>query len=149
MRVNRSVNRALIFSVSLLVLLTMGTLAGAQEEEAPAPEATPTYTVAPATDSLAMAPNDSTMIAREIQAMIKQEQSSFSYRVKNSGIGQNYMKGGLFMHFLLLASVVGLVFIIERLWTLSRALFVKMAFKVLSKNVRKHEAQSPPFFIRG
>jgi biopolymer transport protein ExbB len=68
-----------------------------------------------------MAPNDSTAIAREVQAMIKKEQSSFSYRVKNSGIGQNYMKGGLFMHFLLLASVVGLVFIIERLWTLSRA----------------------------
>ncbi|UCG53708.1 MAG: MotA/TolQ/ExbB proton channel family protein [Candidatus Latescibacterota bacterium] len=53
--------------------------------------------------------------------MIKKEQSGFVYRVKHSGIGQNYAKGGLFMHFLLLASVIGLVFIIERLWTLSRA----------------------------
>lgn len=120
MRVNRSVKWALLFSVSVLILLTLGSYAGAQNEEAPATTA-PEYTTVPATDSLAMAPNDSTMLAKEIQAMIKKEQSSFSYRIKNSGIGQNYMKGGVFMHFLLLASIIGLVFIIERLWTLSRA----------------------------
>ena len=120
MRVNRSINRTLVFSVSLLALLFMGSFAIAQEGEAPTTD-TATYTVAPATEMLATAPNDSVAIAREIQAMIQKEQSSFSYRVKNSGIGQNYQKGGVFMHFLLLASVVGLVFIIERLWTLSRA----------------------------
>jgi len=120
MRVNRSVKWALLFSVSVLMLLTLGTYAGAQNEEAPATTA-PEYTTVPATDSLAMAPNDSTMLAKEIQAMIKKEQSSFTYRIKNSGIGQNYIKGGVFMHFLLLSSIIGLVFIIERLWTLSRA----------------------------
>ncbi|MEJ2721347.1 MAG: MotA/TolQ/ExbB proton channel family protein [bacterium] len=120
MRVNRSVKWALLFSVSVLMLITLGSYAGAQNEEAPATTA-PEYTTVPATDSLAVAPNDSTMLAKEIQAMIKKEQSSFSYRIKNSGIGQNYLKGGVFMHFLLLASIIGLVFIIERLWTLSRA----------------------------
>jgi biopolymer transport protein ExbB len=41
--------------------------------------------------------------------------------MKRSGIGTLYVKGGNFMHPLLVASIIGLVFIIERLWTLSRA----------------------------
>jgi biopolymer transport protein ExbB len=36
-------------------------------------------------------------------------------------VGQNYIKGGFFMHFLLTCSIIALVFIIERAWTLSRA----------------------------
>jgi len=74
-----------------------------------------------AMDSLAMAPNDSTVLAAEIKALIKKEQSGFWNRLKRSGVGQNYIKGGIFMHPLLLCSIIGLVFIIERFWTLSRA----------------------------
>jgi biopolymer transport protein ExbB len=74
-----------------------------------------------AMDSLAMAPNDSTVLAAEIKALIKKEQSGFWNRLKRSGVGQNYIKGGIFMHPLLLCSIIGLVFIIERVWTLSRA----------------------------
>ncbi len=73
------------------------------------------------TDSLAMAPNDSTVLAAEIRAIIKKEQSGFWNRLKRSGIGQNFIKGGKFMYPLLLCSIIGLLFIIERLWTLSRA----------------------------
>jgi biopolymer transport protein ExbB len=98
-------------------MLSVCVSALAQEESVE--PATPT--TVPATDSLAMAPNDSTALAAEIQALIKKEQSGLINRVKRSGIGQNFLKGGLFMYPLLFASIFGLVFIIERLWTLSRA----------------------------
>ncbi|MBI4720589.1 MAG: hypothetical protein HY770_05110 [Chitinivibrionia bacterium] len=74
-----------------------------------------------ANDSLALASNDSTALADGIKALIKQEESGFWNRLKRSGIGVLYVKGGIFMHPLLLCSIIGLVFIIERLWTLSRA----------------------------
>jgi biopolymer transport protein ExbB len=108
--------RTLLFVACLLVLLSFGSYAVAQEEEM-----TPASASVPATDSLAMAPNDSTVLAKEIRALIKKEQSGFVNRVKRSGIGQNYLKGGLFMYPLLLCSIIGLVFIIERLWTITRA----------------------------
>jgi biopolymer transport protein ExbB len=114
------VKRALPFVAFVLLMTSVCISAVAQEESAePAAQSTPTSV--PATDSLAMAPNDSTVIAAEIQALIKKEQSGLINRVKRSGIGQNFLKGGLFMYPLLLASIIGLVFIIERLWTLSRA----------------------------
>ena len=75
----------------------------------------------PESDSLAMAPNDSTVLARETQSQIRKEKSGFGYRLRHSGLGDLYARGGIFMHPLLLCSIVGLVFIIERLWTLSRA----------------------------
>lgn len=101
--------------VSLIVL--SGLPAHAQEETA----AVSGPAMISASDSLAMAPNDSSEIATEIKAIIKKEQSGFVNRLKRSGVGQNYIKGGNFMHPLLIASIIGLVFIIERLWTLSRA----------------------------
>lgn len=72
-------------------------------------------------DSFLAAPNDSAEVATAIAEIIRKERSGFINRVKRSGIGQNYMAGGFFMHLLLMCSLVALVFIIERLWTLSRA----------------------------
>lgn len=120
------VKRTLSLFTFLLVTMSITVLAVAQEgdtamEEATAATAPTEPTSVPATDSLATSPNDSTAIAAEIQEIIRKEQSGFVNRVKRSGIGQNYVKGGPFMHPLLLASIIGLVFIIERLWTLSRA----------------------------
>ena len=46
---------------------------------------------------------------------------SFFGRIRNSALGQIYIKGGICMHPLLLCAILGLVLIIERLWTLSRA----------------------------
>ncbi|MEE9270289.1 MAG: MotA/TolQ/ExbB proton channel family protein [Candidatus Krumholzibacteria bacterium] len=114
------VKRTLSLVAFVLLLVTLGTTAPAQEG-AEGADTTVAATGILVTDSLAMAPNDSVAIATEIQAIIKKEQSGFVYRVKQSGIGQNYVKGGLFMYPLLLCSIIGLVFIIERLWTLSRA----------------------------
>jgi len=120
------VKRTLSLFTFLLVAMSIVALAVAQEGDTATGEAMEAAapaepTSVPATDSLATSPNDSTAIAAEIQEMIRKEQSGFINRVKRSGIGQNYVKGGPFMHPLLLSSIIGLVFIIERLWTLSRA----------------------------
>jgi biopolymer transport protein ExbB len=111
-------------SFAFVSVVLFASVAAAQEGTV-APAATATVAV---TDSLAMAPNDSTALATQIAAMIKKEQSSFSYRLKNSGLGQLYIKGGNFMHPLLICSLIGLVYIIERLWTLTRARINVRAF---------------------
>jgi biopolymer transport protein ExbB len=116
MQVSNYVKRTPYIVAFMLVFVIFAGYAMAQDEAtAPMP------TGVSATDSLAMAPNDSTFLATEIQALIKKEQSGFINRVKRSGIGQNFLKGGMFMYPLLLCSLIGLVFILERLWTLSRA----------------------------
>lgn len=38
-----------------------------------------------------------------------------------TGLGDMYVRGGVFMHWLLLSAIIGLSYVIERLWTLSRA----------------------------
>jgi biopolymer transport protein ExbB len=125
MQLTITVKRTLSSIAFMLVLLTVGTNALAQDEaQEPAMQEAvePAASTGPSpTDSLAMAPNDSVAIATEIAALIKKEQSGFVNRVKRSGIGQNFVKGGNFMYPLLLCSIIGLVFIFERLWTLSRA----------------------------
>jgi biopolymer transport protein ExbB len=45
----------------------------------------------------------------------------FLFRVRNSYLGQMYGKGGICMHPLLLCAIMGLVLIVERMWTLARA----------------------------
>ncbi len=72
-------------------------------------------------DSFLTAPNDSAQTATAIAEMIRKENGKLINRIKNSGLGQLYIKGGMFMHPLLLCSVIGLVLCLERLWTLSRA----------------------------
>ncbi|MDH4337519.1 MAG: hypothetical protein OEX18_09635, partial [Candidatus Krumholzibacteria bacterium] len=72
-------------------------------------------------DSFLTAPNDSVEVAAAIAEMIRKENAKIQNRVKNSGLGQLYIKGGNFMHALLICSIVGLVLSLERLWTLSRA----------------------------
>lgn len=113
---------------ALVLLIASAGVAGAQEEQAAevteqaVAEEAVEETTAPSTAVEFMnAPNDSTEIAAGIQELIRKEQSGIINRVKRSGIGQNYIKGGFFMHFLLTCSLIALVFIIERAWTLSRA----------------------------
>lgn len=48
-------------------------------------------------------------------------QRGFFGRISNSYLGQMYSKGGICMHPLLLCAILGLVLIIERMWTLWRA----------------------------
>jgi biopolymer transport protein ExbB len=99
------------------VVLVLGAVAAADQGAAPSAGGA----AISAADSLAMAPNDSTAMAKDVQALVKKQHSGLGYRLRHSGLGELYAKGRFFMHPLLLCSVVGLVFIIERLWTLSRA----------------------------
>jgi biopolymer transport protein ExbB len=117
-----------VYVVIAAVLMVTAALAFAQDggegtvaEQAVA-DASLDVTHSPAmVDSFFAAPNDSAEIAAGIQEIIRKERSGFVNRVKRSGVGQNYIKGGFFMHFLLTCSLIALVFIIERAWTLSRA----------------------------
>jgi biopolymer transport protein ExbB len=81
----------------------------------------PTWNAQSEQDSLSMAKGDSLAAARKIADMVERERLGWMYNLKHSGIGEKYTKGGIFMHFLLIASVIALVFIIERLFTLFRA----------------------------
>jgi biopolymer transport protein ExbB len=137
----RELLRQKIYSVllgALVLLIAFAAFAGAQEDQtAQGTEQTTEQTtettsdqapgedMPPPTGSMTVeflaAPNDSSEVAAGIQELIRKERSGFLNRVKRSGLGQNYIKGGFFMHFLLTCSLIALVFIIERAWTLSRA----------------------------
>jgi len=103
--------------IIIAALVVFGSIASADQGNAP-PALGATVSSA---DSLAMAPNDSTALARQAQALLKKQQSGLGYRMRHSGLGDLYARGGVFMHPLLICSIVGLIFIFERLWTLSRA----------------------------
>jgi biopolymer transport protein ExbB len=131
--------RCFLLLGAVVLLVAFAGIAGAQEEQAapgteqqtteqtaePATQQpgadTTTATAEPMQIQFLDAPNDSAEVAAGIQELIRKERSGFINRVKRSGLGQNYIKGGFFMHPLLACSLIALVFIIERLWTLSRA----------------------------
>jgi biopolymer transport protein ExbB len=127
--------RSFVLLGAVVLLIAFAGVAGAQDQAAQdqaaeesteqTTEQTTTESTPAPTDAMAVeflsAPNDSAEIAAGIQELIRKERSGFVNRVKRSGLGQNYIKGGFFMHFLLTCSIIALVFIIERAWTLSRA----------------------------
>jgi biopolymer transport protein ExbB len=132
-------NRHFITIGALIAVTVFGGVAAAQDEGQSAEETTAEVAEAPTMnpavmDSFMTAPNDSSEVAAGIAELIRKERSGFINRIKRSGIGQNYIKGGFFMHFLLTCSIIALVFIIERAWTLSRA---RVNVKSLMMNVVK------------
>jgi biopolymer transport protein ExbB len=92
-------------------------------------------------DSFLTAPNDSAQVASAVAEMIRKENAKFMNRLKNSGLGQLYVKGGIFMHPLLLCSIVGLVLCLERMWTLSRAR--SNTKKLMTDVIRALRAEGP------
>ena len=93
----------------------------ANEESTPPPPPPPEYQVQSEMDSLALAKGDSIAVARKIEDMLERKKLGWLYNLKHSGVGEKYVQGGNFMHGLLFASIIGVVFIIERLFTLFRA----------------------------
>jgi biopolymer transport protein ExbB len=132
--------RYLMVIGAVLVLTVTGGIAAAQEDTTQA-ASTPAPPPAGATIQFADAPNDSAEVAAGIEALIQKERSGIINRIKRSGIGQNYIKGAFFMHFLLACSIIALVFIIERAWTLSRA---RTNVKALMMRVVKGLRESGP-----
>ncbi len=110
---------SILFTLILVIVWFSPVVLLAQEEEAIQTE--PEWTVQSKLDSLAMARGDSIAAARKIEDMIERARLGWFYNLKHSGVGEKYTQGGNFMHGLLLASIVGVVFIIERLFTLFRA----------------------------
>ncbi len=136
--------RAIFVFAAVVAVVSTGTLAHAQEATESATAASDTVTEqamgaeAPMSmssalsDSFLSAPNDSSEIAAGIAEIIRKENSGFINRVKKSGMGKLFLQGGLFMWPLLACSIIALVFIIERTYTLSRA---KVNVKVLMQKV--------------
>jgi len=90
---------------------------GGAEAAAPA-----TMTVQSARDSIGTAANDSMVVASQVELMAEKKRlGTVLYNLKHSGIGKQFLAGGIFMYPLLLASIVAIVFIIERMFTLARA----------------------------
>ncbi len=114
---------SVLFAFVMLFILVAPVCIAAQEaaQESAAPPPPPEYTVQSESDSLALARGDSVAVARKIEDMLERKRLGWFYNLKHSGVGEKYVQGGNFMHGLLLASIIGLVFIIERLFTLFRA----------------------------
>ncbi len=113
-----SVKAIFIASVLFLVLISPVVVSAQDTTE----EVKPEYFVQSEQDSLGVARNDSATVASEIADMAeKKKLGVVLYNLKHSGIGEKYIQGGNFMHALLLSSIIGVVFIIERLVTLARA----------------------------
>ncbi len=116
---NRFNSLALIMAIMAGVLV-LGMAAafsqGTGEQAAPA-AAAPSV----GTDELAMSKGDSLAIAKKIENMQERARLGWFYTVRYSGLGDFYVRGGVFMHPLLACSIIALVFILERLFTLSRA----------------------------
>ena len=137
---------------AIVLLIAFAGIAGAQdqqteqgteqttEQDTAGVSPTPTESM---TIEFLSAPNDSAEVAAGIQELIRKERSGFVNRVKRSGLGQNYIKGGFFMHFLLTCSLIALVFIIERAWTLSRArVNVKSLMMMVVRALREEGVQA-------
>jgi biopolymer transport protein ExbB len=77
----------------------------------------------PRTDPVAATPDSvaADSVASVASVSTTPSDHSFFDRVRSSALGQLYIKGGVCMHPLLLCAILGLVLIIERMWTLSRA----------------------------
>ncbi len=116
-KTNSSVRSILLISVLLVAFASVAVVAQEVEETVESE-----FTVQAETDSLATAKKDSMVVAKAVKDMAEKKRLGVVlYNLKHSGIGAKYTQGGNFMHALLLASIIGVVFIIERLVTLSRA----------------------------
>lgn len=116
---NRFNSLALVVTIMVSVLI-LGMAAafsqGTGEQAAPA-AAAPSV----GQDELAMSKGDSLAVAKKIENMQERARLGWFYKVRYSGLGDFYVRGGVFMHPLLACSIIALVFILERLFTLSRA----------------------------
>lgn len=111
---------AVLFAVAMFVVVGVCLVAAhAQETGTAAPEAAATSVSGQ--DSLAMSKADSVGLTKKIENLQERKRLGWFYNIRYSGLGDFYVRGGVFMHPLLLCSIIALVFILERIFTLSRA----------------------------
>jgi len=113
--------KALLSAFALCLVIVSPSVLCAQTggAEAAAPGTT---TLQSARDSIGTAANDSMLVASQVELMAEKKRlGPVVYNLKHSGIGKQYVAGGIFMHPLLICSIVAIVFLIERAVTLARA----------------------------
>lgn len=115
----RNTVQGLLGVLTLAAVLSFPVLGLAQEETSDGPNV---EGIMATSDSLGFASTDSAaevpvVIERRTGLMGAIERSPFG----KTGAGELFVKGGNFMWWLLAAALLGLVFMIERLWTLNRA----------------------------
>jgi biopolymer transport protein ExbB len=117
---NRSTSGVLILLILAVILcFAMATANSQGTPGTVAPAGTETSVAS--RDSLGMAKADSMTLAKRIDDMKEHARLGWMYRIRYSGLGDFYIRGGIFMHPLLGCSIAGAVFIIERIYTLNRA----------------------------
>lgn len=112
---------AVFFAVAVVAVAWIYIAAASSQETSTAPAATETVSQAAGQDELAMSKGDSIAMAKRIQNMAERKRLGWFYNIRYSGLGDFFVRGGGYMWPLLAASIIALVFIIERLFTLSRA----------------------------
>ncbi len=109
-----------ILSVAICAVMVSGPVdVLAQQEEGET--AQQEFKLQSGVDSLALAKGDSMAVAKKIEDKMEREKLGWLYNIRHSGIGEKFVQGGNFMYGLLVASIVMVVYIIERLITLTRA----------------------------
>ncbi len=115
----RNTVQGLLCVFMLATVLSIPTLSFAQDETTDGPNV---EGIMAASDSLGFAASDS---GGEVPVIIERREglmgASERSPIGKSGAGELFVKGGNFMWWLLSAALLGLVFMIERLWTLNRA----------------------------
>ena len=129
---NRSTS-GVFFALILAVFLCCAMAAYSQESAEKSTSGT-TETAVSGQDSLGMAKADSMSLAKKVDDMKEHARLGWVYKIRYSGLGDWYVRGGIFMHPLLGCSIAGAVFIIERIYTLNRA---RIDTKHLMENVLK------------
>ena len=129
---NRS-SSTVLFALALAIFLCCAMAAYSQESAGQAASTT-TETSVSGQDSLGMVKADSMGLARKVDDLRERARLGWVYKIRYSGLGDWYVRGGVFMHPLLGCSIAGAVFIIERVYTLNRA---RVDTKKLMENVLK------------
>jgi biopolymer transport protein ExbB len=109
------------FALALAVFLCCAMAAYSQEPAGQTAAPVTTETSVSWQDSLGMAKGDSMAMAKKVDDMRERARLGWVYKIRYSGLGDWYVRGGVFMHPLLGCSIAGAVFIIERIYTLNRA----------------------------
>jgi biopolymer transport protein ExbB len=117
---NRSTSGVLVLMI-LAVILCFAMATANSQGTAPTTASSATETSVGGSDSLGMAKADSMTVMRKIDDMRERARLGWVYKIRYSGLGDWYVRGGVFMHPLLGCSIAGAVFIIERIYTLNRA----------------------------
>ncbi len=115
----RNTVQGLLCVFMLATVLSIPTLSFAQDETTDGPNV---EGIMATSDSLGFASSDS---GGEVPVIIERREGLMGAiersPIGKSGAGELFVKGGNFMWWLLSAALLGLVFMIERLWTLNRA----------------------------